>query len=191
MKSSTTPPTLLRPTVINVRDGSFVNTPLLALTGTGSRGSTITVSYGQDTLGTTTVWSDGTWATTADISHLSEGTQWLTVTGALPGARSRSVNVQIVIDRSIRTPRDITVTYTDERPVVSGHADPFSTVRVQGPHTAVTVAANSRGEWATQPLTTPPAGYSTVTATAMDGSGNMSPPSAPIPIRVGAGGSGQ
>jgi large repetitive protein len=86
------------------------------------------------------------------------------------------------VDRHVSIPSQLTATTISQGIVISGIADPGSTVHVRGTNTQVVTSADSAGRWSTAPLTTLPAGYSTVIATATDAAGNTSPPSAPIGV---------
>jgi RNA polymerase sigma factor (sigma-70 family) len=180
-------PVLAVPGILSPVTGLLTRTTLLQLTGTATPGTTITVSSAGVQLGQATTAVDGAWAVTADISTLGDGPHSLTVASAHPGAQPTTASAAITVDRHVSIPAQLSATATSAGVVVSGLADPGSSVQVQGTNTRAVVVADAAGRWSTAPLTTLPAGYSTVTAVATDDAGNVSPPSAAIGVTVDAG----
>jgi hypothetical protein len=160
----------------------MIRQTLLEITGTATAGSQIIIQAGTAVIGQTTAAADGAWDTTADISNLDDGTHQLTITSRHPGSQTTSTTMTITVDRHVSIPAGLTATQTPAGVVISGRADPGSTVTVLGTGTRATATADSADAWTTAPITTLPSGYSTATATATDAAGNTSPPSAPLDV---------
>ncbi|HEY0247901.1 MAG TPA: sigma-70 family RNA polymerase sigma factor [Gryllotalpicola sp.] len=173
------------PRILTPVAGSATRQTLVELTGVATPGSLIEIAADATTLGQTVAAASGAWSATADLSALGEGVQQLTVTSSHAGSAPTSATVAITVDRHVSIPSGLTATASANGVVVSGRADPGSTVRVVGQDTEVNVTTDASGHWTTGELTTLPPGYSRVTASATDEAGNVSPASAPLGVTVG------
>lgn len=170
------------PAIFSPTDGALTNATRLELVGTATPGTTISITADGIQVGQATTDGAGSWATTADISTLEDGTHNLTVTSAHTGSTATRATRSIVVDRHITIPSQLIATTTSAGTVIAGIADPGSTIQVRGVNTIATAITDATGHWSTAPVTTFPSGYSTVTATARDAAGNVSPPSAPLGV---------
>jgi RNA polymerase sigma factor (sigma-70 family) len=184
------PLALAVPRILGPAEGALTNATLLELTGTATPGTTITITSAGTQIGQATTDVSGAWSVTADVSSLDDGTHSLTVTSDHTGSTTTATTVSITVDRHVSIPSQLAATTASQGIVISGVADPGSTVQVHGNNTQASATADSAGRWSTAPLTTLPAGYSTVAATATDAAGNTSPPSAPIGVTNTDNGSG-
>jgi len=183
--AATPPPRSLSAPTLTTPIGEPTGQTRLALTGTATAGTTLRVLADGAELARTAVGADGRWQATADLSHLPEGISRLVLESSLPGSAPGTTAVVIRIDRQVAIPTRLASRDTAEGVVVSGVADPGSTVTVRGPGTRASAVADGDGNWSTPSLTTLPAGYSSVTASAEDEAGNVSAPSAPLGVTVG------
>lgn len=170
------------PAILSPTDGALTNATRLELLGTATPGTTISISTDGIQIGQATTDGAGSWATTADISTLEDGTHNLTVMSAHTGSTATRATRSIVVDRHITIPSQLIAIATSAGTVIAGTADPGSTIQVRGVNTIATATTDATGHWSTTPVTTFPSGYSTVTATASDAAGNVSPPSAPLGV---------
>ncbi|MBO0877281.1 MAG: hypothetical protein J2P19_28210, partial [Pseudonocardia sp.] len=124
------PPTITSPSNGDTTD----QTPTIS--GTGLPGATVTVTEGDTTIGTATVGADGTWSMTPS-DPLSSGVHTIEATQASGDARSAPSNsVTFTVEDTtapdppvIERPADGSST-ADNTPVISGTAEPGSTVTV-------------------------------------------------------------
>ncbi|WP_058959341.1 Ig-like domain-containing protein, partial [Type-E symbiont of Plautia stali] len=167
-------------------------TPVLS--GTAEPGSTVTVSDGGTVLGTATVGDDGNWSYTPT---LTEGDHSLTTTVTDPAGNASSASNPIIVNVDTTAPEPaaeiqlsnnqsgtavpITGDATnDTTPVLSGSAEPGSTVTVSDGNTVLgSVSVGTDGNWSyTTPALTE--GNHSLTATVTDPAGNTSPATDPI-----------
>lgn len=171
------------PAILSPTDGALTNATRLELSGTGTPGTTISISTDGIQIGQAIADGAGSWAATADISTLEDGTHNVTVTSTHTGSTATRAVRSIVVDRHITIPSQLIATTSSAGTVIAGIADPGSSIQVRGVNTIATATTDATGHWSTIPVTTFPSGYSTVTATASDAAGNVSPPSAPLGIQ--------
>ncbi|QGY30450.1 Ig-like domain-containing protein [Pantoea cypripedii] len=186
-------------TSVPVTSGSTNDiTPVLS--GTAEAGSTVTVSDGSVVLGTATVDGDGNWSFTTP--ELSEGSHSLTTTVTDPAGNTSTASdpVAFTVDTqppaaaaglqlsndSSGTPVPIAAggATNDTTPVLSGTAEPGSTVTVSdGTNVLGTAAVDGDGNWS---FTTPALdeGAHSLTATVTDAAGNAGPASDPIAVTI-------
>lgn len=180
--------------------GGVTNVTQPVLSGTAEPGSTITVSDGTNELGTAIVASDGNWSFTPD-NALNEGDHSLTTTVTDPAGNTGPASAPLVItidttppavasDLLISTDRSGTpvainngVT-NDTTPVISGRAEPGSTVTISdGNNTLGSAVVGNDGRWSfTSPALSP--GDHNLVVTVTDAAGNSSEPSAALPINI-------
>ncbi|MGK3124520.1 Ig-like domain-containing protein, partial [Candidatus Pantoea formicae] len=168
------------------------------LTGTAEPGSTVTISDNGTTVGTAPVGTDGTWSYSPT---LTEGDHSLTVTVTDPAGNSSNPSTPIVVNVDTTPPAasgpvvisndqsgtavPITNgTTNDTTPVLSGSAEPGSTVTVSDGTTVLgSVSVGSDGSWS---YTTPALseGDHTLSATVTDAAGNSSTTSTSVTITI-------
>ena len=170
------------------------NTPVLS--GSAEPGSTVTVSDGDQVLGTATAGTDGSWSFTTPT--LSDGSHSLTtvVTDAAGNAGPASTPVAITVDtQPPALPADVVLSNdgaplvsgdatNNVTPVLSGTAEPGSTVILSDGGTVLgSVTADNDGNWS---YTTPTLadGDHSLTAVVTDPAGNSSAATAPILVTV-------
>jgi hypothetical protein len=169
------------PTITSPTNGSTTQDTTPTITGTGVPGAILTVKEGGTVIGTAVVAADGSWSLTPSSplplgSHTVTAEQSLGSAGSAPSAPTTFSIVDITPPAApvITAPADGSVT-NDNTPLVTGTAEPGSTVTVTVGGTTYTTTAGPAGNWSV-PVTTPLAdGPYPVTATATDGSGNVSP----------------
>ncbi|MCS3602961.1 VCBS repeat-containing protein [Buttiauxella sp. BIGb0471] len=186
-----------------ITSGVPTNETRPVITGSGEVGATITVSDGNQVLGTTTVGAGGTWSFTPGTPFTS-GSHNLTVTAtdATGNVSAPSAGFNVVVDVAAPTAPSITniaddfgsatgdlannqVT-DDTRPTVSGTAEAGSTVNIYDNGTLIGTTTAVGGVW----NFTPPVnatlgnGNHAFTVTATDTAGNVSPPSAAFNIVI-------
>ncbi|WP_053066700.1 Ig-like domain repeat protein [Archangium gephyra] len=171
---------------------SFVNTMTPTLSGTAEAGSTVAVKVDGTTLGTVTANGSGNWSFTP-ASPLGEGahTATATATDAAGNTSSPSSARTFTVDTVAPTAPVLTApaaSVTTPTPIISGTAEPGSTVVVKVDGTLVgTATADGSGNWS-RPLTSPLGqGAHTATATATDAAGNTSVASTARTFTVGTG----
>ncbi|WP_158079847.1 Ig-like domain-containing protein [Archangium sp. Cb G35] len=162
--------------------GTFVNTATPTLSGFAEAGSTVTVKVDGSPVGTVTANGSGTWNLTL-TSPLGEGahTAIATATDATGNTSGSSTARTFTVDTTAPTAPVLTApaaVVTTTRPLISGTAEPGSTVAVMvGGSPVGTAMADASGAWSLT-LTSPLGeGAHTATATATDAAGNTSGPS--------------
>ena len=180
--------------------GGSTNDTTPTLSGTAEPGSTVTVSDGDTVLGTATAGSDGSWSFTP-TDPLSEGQHNLTstVTDTAGNTGPGSTAVIVIVDTSAPavaselllsndqsgTPVPVSNGLTnDTTPVLSGRAEPGSTVTISDGDTVLgTATVGNDGSWSfTAPVLA--AGDHSLTATVTDTAGNTSEPSAALSFTI-------
>jgi len=195
------------PVITSPTSGSSTDDTTPTIAGTGTPGSTVTVttSDGQ-VLGTADVALDGNWS--FDSVELPEGTYTITATqeDAAGNVSPESNSVIFTIDTTAPEPPVITDVDGDDAtdgetltnnptPPISGTAEPGTTVDVTitNPDGTETVYedvpvtdddGDGVGEWTVTPDQPLQEGDSEVTVTATDDAGNTSEPSAPVVITL-------
>ncbi len=183
-----------------VAAGGSTNDTTPTLSGTAEPGSTVTVSDGDTVLGTATAGSDGSWSFTP-TDPLSEGQHNLTstVTDTAGNTGPGSTAVIVIVDTSAPavaselllsndqsgTPVPVSNGLTnDTTPVLSGRAEPGSTVTISDGDTVLgTATVGNDGSWSfTAPVLA--AGDHSLTATVTDTAGNTSEPSAALSFTI-------
>ncbi|EIC85944.1 Ig-like domain-containing protein [Serratia sp. M24T3] len=174
------------------------NTPTLS--GTAEAGSTVNVYDGTTLLGTATVGADGSWSFTTPALGDGQHSLTVTVTDAAGNTSAATDPVTFTVDTvAPEAAGNITLTNddgattvpvgqngstNDSTPVLSGTAEPGSTVTISDGGTVLgTTTTGSDGTWT---YTTPPLGDGghSITTTVTDPAGNTSPPSDPITFTV-------
>jgi hypothetical protein len=174
------------------------NTP--AISGTGTAGDTITVTFPGGEVKTVVVASNGTWAATP-TNALPDGLNTISVTATDPaGNTSPATTVPVTIDTTppaapaadVATASDTGASNTDNltsnnTPTISGAgATPGDTITLYAPNgttvlgTAVVAAG---GTWAIVPTTALAEGLSNLSVKATDPAGNVSA-ATPVPVTI-------
>ncbi|HCW0181164.1 TPA: BapA prefix-like domain-containing protein [Citrobacter freundii] len=190
------------PTTGPISNGQISNESRPALSGTGEVGATITVLSDGQPIGTTIVGAGGTWSFTPSAA-LGNGLHTLTAT-ATDSAGNTSLpsgGFTYTVDTLAPTAPAITQaaddfgsqqgnltngqSTDDARPALSGTAEANATVRIydNGAFIGLTTA-DGTGAWSFTPGTALGNGNHTLTATATDAAGNVSPTSAGFNIVV-------
>lgn len=171
-------------------DGGQTNDTTPTLSGTGDTGSIVTILNNGVPIGTAEV-IDGVWSFTPD-NALVEGSYHFTVTAkdAAGNTSQPSDTVGITIDTQAPDAPFITslgspaVTNQPELPI-SGTGEPGSIITLSNGSTVIgTAEVDSGGNWTIVPDSPLTEGNYTLTATATDPAGNVSQPSASIPLNV-------
>ncbi|WP_213133516.1 BapA/Bap/LapF family large adhesin [Citrobacter sp. FP75] len=190
------------PTTGPIANGQISNESRPALSGTGEVGATITVLSDGQPIGTTIVGAGGTWSFTPSTA-LGNGLHTLTVT-ATDSAGNTSLpsgGFTYTVDTLAPTAPAITQVVddvgpltgnlnngqatNDALPTLSGTAEANSTVKIYDNGTLIgTVPADGGGAWNFTPGTALGNGNHTLTVTATDAAGNVSPTSAGFNIVV-------
>jgi hypothetical protein len=163
------------------------------LTGTAEPGSTVSVYFGSQLVGTTTAGTDGTWSFTVPVP-LAEGSYSATATAtdaagntSAPSGPTRfNLDSRAPTAPVIITPHKDQSLDDDQDIVVSGTAEPGSLVdvTVDGSR-ASTVTTAADGTWSlTLPAGSLKDGGHTVVAASHDAVGNLSGMSATVPFTV-------
>jgi VCBS repeat-containing protein len=153
------------PTIITMKDGSYINTPTPTITGTAEPKSTIKIKRGTDTpitmaivgstdedLCTTITDANGNWACTPSVP-LPEGQQTFhIITITTSGIEQVSAPLTITVD--ITKPSAPVITDEEDKqitldnPVLSGTAEPNSTITfVVNGQAQGTTTVNEDGRW--------------------------------------------
>ncbi|WP_314139032.1 BapA/Bap/LapF family large adhesin [Buttiauxella noackiae] len=191
------------PNIGPITSGQPTNETRPAITGSGEVGSTITVYDGNTALGTATVGAGGNWSFTPPTA-LGSGPHNLTVTAtdAAGNISAPSAGFNVLVDTSTPVAPAITTVADDvgsatgnltsgqvtddTRPLISGTADAGSTVNIYDNGTLIGTAVATGGAWSFTPPAGAPLGNGnhTLTVTATNSAGNVSPPSAAFNIVV-------
>ncbi len=181
------------PKILTPAHGSAINTPTPTYSGTALPSTTVTVKLPNGTvLCTTTTDAAGNWSCTGS-TPLPEGSNTINVTAedanhnvSQPATSTFTVDTVAPAAPVITGPTN-GATLTVQRPTYTGTAEPNSTVIVVVDGKEVgRVTAGPTGGWslpAPEPLTT---GAHTVSATAQDAAGNISPRSNIVTFTVTA-----
>ncbi|SEK36959.1 Ig-like domain (group 3) [Stigmatella aurantiaca] len=178
----TTPPAA--PVVTTPANGAVLSDNTPTYSGTAEAGATVTVIVDGAPVGTTTANTSGAWSFTPAVP-LADGTHSVRATASdAAGNVSASSNTNtFIIDTTapaapvVVTPANSSTTQ-DTTPTYSGTAEANSTVTVIVDGTAVgTTTANASGAWSFTPTAPLTDGSHTVSATATDSVGNVSPES--------------
>ncbi|ENR7480094.1 BapA prefix-like domain-containing protein [Salmonella enterica] len=207
----TTPP--LTPVITSVSDdqapglgtianGQNTNDPTPTFSGTAEAGATITLYENGTVIGTTTAQSDGAWS--VSTSMLASGTHVITAvaTDAAGNSSPNSTAFTLTVDTTApQTPiltsvvDDVAGGVTgnlangqitnDNRPTLNGTAEAGSVVSIYDGNTLLGVtSANAGGAWSFTPTTGLNDGTRTLTVTATDPAGNVSPATSGFTIVV-------
>jgi len=183
-----------------IASGGLTNSNAPVLSGTAEPGSTVTVSDGDAVLGTATVGEDGSWSFTAPA--LDDGSHSLTavVTDAAGNASAPSTPFTFTLDTVppaavaelalVADNNGVSVPVTgggltgDASPVLSGSAEPGSTVTVSdGDAVLGTATVGQDGRWSFTAADLTDGGHS-LTATVTDAAGNVGPASSALDFTV-------
>ncbi|WP_404947552.1 BapA/Bap/LapF family large adhesin [Salmonella enterica] len=207
----TTPP--LTPVITSVSDdqapglgtianGQNTNDPTPTFSGTAEAGATITLYENGTVIGTTTAQPDGAWS--VSTSTLASGTHVITAvaTDAAGNSSPNSTAFTLTVDTTApQTPiltsvvDDVAGWVTgnlangqitnDNRPTLNGTAEAGSVVSIYDGNTLLGVtSANAGGAWSFTPTTGLNDGTRTLTVTATDPAGNVSPATSGFTIVV-------
>lgn len=207
----TTPP--LTPVITSVSDdqapglgtianGQNTNDPTPTFSGTAEAGATITLYENSTVIGTTTAQPDGAWS--VSTSTLASGTHVITAvaTDAAGNSSPNSTAFTLTVDTTApQTPiltsvvDDVAGGVTgnlangqitnDNRPTLNGTAEAGSVVSIYDGDTLLGVtSANASGAWSFTPTTGLNDGTRTLTVTATDPAGNVSPATSGFTIVV-------
>ncbi|EMD8094909.1 BapA prefix-like domain-containing protein [Salmonella enterica] len=207
----TTPP--LTPVITSVSDdqapglgtianGQNTNDPTPTFSGTAEAGATITLYENGTVIGTTTAQPDGAWS--VSTSTLASGTHVITAvaTDAAGNSSPNSTAFTLTVDTTApQTPiltsvvDDVAGGVTgnlangqitnDNRPTLNGTAEAGSVVSIYDGDTQLGVtSANASGAWSFTPTTGLNDGTRTLTVTATDPAGNVSPATSGFTIVV-------
>ncbi|ECT3558522.1 BapA prefix-like domain-containing protein [Salmonella enterica subsp. enterica serovar Montevideo] len=207
----TTPP--LTPVITSVSDdqapglgtianGQNTNDPTPTFSGTAEAGATITLYENGTVIGTTTAQPDGAWS--VSTSTLASGTHVITAvaTDAAGNSSPNSTAFTLTVDTTApQTPiltsvvDDVAGGVTgnlangqitnDNRPTLNGTAEAGSVVSIYDGNTLLGVtSANAGGAWSFTPTTGLNDGTRTLTVTATDPAGNVSPATSGFTIVV-------
>lgn len=207
----TTPP--LTPVITSVSDdqapglgtianGQNTNDPTPTFSGTAEAGATITLYENGTVIGTTTAQPDGAWS--VSTSTLASGTHVITAvaTDAAGNSSPNSTAFTLTVDTTApQTPiltsvvDDVAGGVTgnlangqitnDNRPTLSGTAEAGSVISIYDGNTLLGVtSANAGGAWSFTPTTGLNDGTRTLTVTATDPAGNVSPATSGFTIVV-------
>ena len=170
------------PVITSPAAGSTTNDTTPIFGGTAEPGSTVTVKEGTTTICIATADTNGNWSCTAS-TPLNPGDHTVTVTTTDPAgntsdptSRTFTVDPTAVSTPTIITPADADYT-NDSTPLISGTADPQTTVQVNEgtmPICRATTAAD--GTWSCTPINLWSEGVHTITAVATSPLGRDSSP---------------
>ncbi|EDS3649694.1 TPA: BapA prefix-like domain-containing protein [Salmonella enterica subsp. enterica serovar Typhi] len=183
-------------------NGALTNDSRPTLNGTGEAGATITLYENGTVIGTTTAQPDGAWS--VSTSTLASGTHVITAvaTDAAGNSSPNSTAFTLTVDTTApQTPiltsvvDDVAGGVTgnlangqitnDNRPTLNGTAEAGSVVSIYDGDTLLGVtSANASGAWSFTPTTGLNDGTRTLTVTATDPAGNVSPATSGFTIVV-------
>jgi hypothetical protein len=172
------------PVPVLTAPAALVNTATPVISGTAEPGSTVTVQVDGLEVGTVTATSSGSWSLTP-TSHLTQGAHVATAravrvsgsTSELSAPRGFTVDSLAPAAPRVVTPAEGETVMSGEL-VFSGSAEAGSTVTVMVDGVVVgTTTADPAGAWSVDSLRGLAQGSYTMTATATDEAGNISPAS--------------
>ena len=175
------------PTITTAKNPTNDNTP--TVTGKAEANSTVTIYVGGTAVGTTSADASGNYTYTFGTA-LVDGTHAVTAraTDASGNTGASSATLNLVVDTqapaapTVKTDKNPT---NDNTPVITGKAEPNSTVTIYDGNTIVgTVPADANGDYT---YTFNPAlsdGTHNITTTATDAAGNTSGKSNQLPINI-------
>ncbi len=175
------------------------NTP--SISGTGTPGDTITVTFPGGEVKTAVVAADGTWSVTP-TTPLTDGVNTVTITATDPAG---NVSTPTALPLTIDTTAPVAPTAAlaavsdtgtlgdsltnDNTPTLSGNGVPGDTITIKNAagNVIATAVVAPNGTWAATPTTALPDGLNALSVTATDPAGNTGPAVAlPITIDTGA-----
>ncbi|POT56297.1 Ig-like domain repeat protein [Citrobacter amalonaticus] len=174
-------------------NGQSTNDPTPTFSGTGEAGATITLYENGTALGTTMVLANGTWSVAT--STLGSGTHTITAvaTDAAGNASAATGGFTLTVDTTTPVAPVLTTVVddiaggvvgnltsgqvtNDSRPTLSGSAEAGSTVSIyDGGSLLGTTTVGAGGAWSFTPGSALSDGSHTLTVTATDAAGNISP----------------
>ncbi|WP_234472838.1 Ig-like domain-containing protein [Pantoea sp. S61] len=184
-----------------ITSGGSTNDNTPTLNGTAEPGSTVTVSDGGAVLGTATTGSDGTWSYTP-TTPLGDGSHSLTTTVTDPAGNTGPASTPVIVTVDTTAPAAASGvllsndssgtavpitggTTNDTTPVLSGRAEPGSTVNVSDNGTVIgSTTVGNDGNWSFTPSAPLSDGSHSLTTTVTDPAGNTGAASAPISVTV-------
>ena len=179
------------PAITGPAGGGSTNDSTPTVSGTGEPGSTVTVSDAGTTVCSATVDGTGNWTCTPG-APLTDGAHALTAAATDPAGNigpASAPPISVTVDTVVPAAPTVTAptggTTITGTPVVTGSAEPGTTVTVNDGGTAIcTSTADAAGVWSCTPSTPLGDGPHTITATATDPAGNSGPASAAVSITV-------
>lgn len=189
-QAPTTPTLVVNDDSGPLSDGAQTNDTTPTLSGAGETGSIVSILNNGVEIGTAEVIG-GVWSFTPDPA-LTEGNYNFTVTAkdAAGNTSQPSQAIGLTIDTTvpaapfITSPGNPAVTNQTELPV-SGTGEPGSTITLLNGSTVIgTAVVAPDGSWTITPNSPLIEGNYTLTATATDPAGNVSPPSASVTLQV-------
>jgi hypothetical protein len=198
----TTPPAAPAAALALLSDSGTVGDSITAdttptISGTGTPGDTITVTFPGGEVKTAVVAADGSWSVTPTTA-LNDGVNNVSVTATDPaGNTSPASQLPLTIDTSApAAPTAVLASVSDtgtlgdsltrdNTPTLSGSGNPGDTITVKNAAGTViaTAVVNANGSWAATPTTALPDGLNNLAVTAADPAGNTSPATA-LPITI-------
>jgi len=162
-------------TIDGPADGVTITNPMPTITGTGTPGTTVTVTIGGNSVGTATVAANGTWSL-ALSSPLDDGLQMVTATITVDQTTATDMSMFTVdtgTEVTITEPAD-GGTVLDSTPLIRGTGEPDATVVVSLDGNEIgTVTVGQDGTWTLTVATMLINDTYTIEAVATDLAGNM------------------
>lgn len=175
------------PVLSTPANGAVLSSSMVTITGNAEPNSTVTVILDSGIAGTVTASATGAFSLMLPTT-LSDGPHTVSAraTDAAGNSGPVSPSNAFTVDTTAPTAPSIAMPLANAllanaRPVVSGTAEPGTTVTVVIDGMAAgTVVADAQGRWSFTPATALMDGMHTVSATARDAGGNVSPSSTPV-----------
>ncbi|MBW8686961.1 Ig-like domain-containing protein [Chitinophaga rhizophila] len=177
----------LAPTLTTAKNPTNDNTP--TVTGTAEANSTVTIIVGGTPIGKITADANGNYSYTFNLA-LTDGPHTVTATATDASGNTSPASTPLNITIDTQAPVAPTVTTAknptnDHTPVITGKAEPNSTVTIYNGDSPVgTAPVNASGDYTYTFSPSLPDGTHNVTATATDAAGNTSVKSNVLPITV-------
>lgn len=175
------------PVLATPANGAVLSSSMVTITGNAEPNSTVTIILDSGIAGTVTADATGAFSLMLPTT-LSEGAHTASARATDAAGNSGPVSAinAFTVDTTAPSAPSITAPLANAllanaRPVVSGTAEPGTTVTVViDGMPAGTVVADAQGRWSFTPATALMDGMHTVSATARDAGGNVSPSSTPV-----------
>ena len=181
------------PTISGPTDGSTLIDPTPTFTGNGETGATISITDGSGAaMCTTIVGPAGAWSCTP-TTPLPDGATGFQATQTDPGGNISppSAPINVIIDATAPPAPAITAptggsATNNTTPTFGGTGEPAAAITLTDEKgaTVCTTTVDTAGAWLCTPNTPLPDGAANYQATQTDPGGNISPPSAPVPVII-------